>query len=276
MSEHITKLDEQVASEKRTNEQLLGKVRELEEAKTAMRSKLQSYTSGGGGSEPRTEQARPTPTPRTNLQPAVHALQADIERLAAENKQLQERLDVTTRMRTTAEEQFQQSSQKAQGFAQEKYQLEQQIAAKTSQLSEKQRAYQSLEQEFERVRKEKNQMMSSSRGEEGRQRERIDALQREKEELRSQVAHLEMVHSQSSTAASALEREKLNYQGKIARLEEQLRQSQLESPGAAAHEMTSMKSKTAPLAKRLNDALGRIRELETVSIRLIVSWPWYV
>ena len=270
LTEHISKLDEQVAAEKRTNEQLYGKIAELQEAKSAMRSKLQSYT--GSETPPRMEQARPTPTPRTNLQPAVHALQADkerlegeIKRLEAEMKLLQERLDTTAKMRTTAEEQFQQSSQKAQGFAQDKYQLERQIEAKNNQLSEQQRAYQSLEQEFERVRREKDQMMSSSRGEEGRQRDRIELLQREKEELRSQVAHLEVVHAQSSMATSVLEREKLEHRGKIARLEEQLRQMQLESPGAAAHEMTSMKSKTAPLAKRLNDALGRIRELETVS-----------
>ena len=263
LTEHISKLDDQVAAEKRTNEQLHGKIAELQEAKSAMRSKLQSYT--GSETPPRVEQARPTPTPRTNLQPAMHILQADKERLEAEVKQLQERLDTMTRMRTTAEEQFQQSSQKAQGFAQDKYQLQRQIEAKNNQISERQRAYQSLEQQFERVRREKDQMMTSSRGEEGRQRERIELLQREKEELRSQVAHLEMVHSQSSMATSALEREKLEYRGKIARLEEQLRQMQLESPGAAAHEMTSMRTKTAPLAKRLNDALGRIRELETVS-----------
>ena len=35
---------------------------------------------------------------------------------------------------------------------------------------------------------------------------------------------------------------------------------------AAAPEMTSMKSKAVPLAKRLSDALGRIREVEKVSI----------
>ena len=265
LTEHISKLDDQVAAEKRINEQLHGKIAELQEAKSAMRSKLQSYT--GSETPSRMEQARPIPTPRTNLQPAVHVntLQADKEKLEAEFKQLQERLDTMTRMRTTAEEQFQQSSQKAQGFAQDKYQLQKQIEAKNNQLSEQQRAYQSLEQQFERVRREKDQMMTSSRGEEGRQRERIELLQREKEELRSQVAHLEMVHSQSSMATSTLEREKLEYRGKIARLEEQLRQMQLESPGAAAHEMTSMRTKTAPLAKRLNDALGRIRELETVS-----------
>jgi DNA repair exonuclease SbcCD ATPase subunit len=263
--EHTAKLNDQVAAEKRMNEQLQGKVAELQEAKSAMRSKLQSYT-GSEPPSPRGEQSRPTPTPRTNLQPAMHALQADKERLEEENKQLRERLDAATRVRTTVEEQFQQSSQKAQSFAQEKYQLERQIEAKESQLSEQKQAYQSLEQEFERVRREKDHMMTSSRGEEGKQRERIELLQREKEELRSQMAHLEMEHAQKSTAKSALEREKLEHQGKIARLEEQLRQMQLESPGASVHEMTSMKTKTAPLAKRLNDALGRIRELETVSV----------
>ena len=262
LTEHISKLDEQVASEKRINEQLRGKVFELEEAKSAMRSKLQSYA----GSEPHMEQARPTPAPRTNLQPTVHALQADKERLEAEKKDLQEQLDRIARLRTTAEEQFQQSSQKAQSIMQEQYQLQRQLESKNSQLSEQQRAYHSLEQEFERVRREKDQMMTSSRGEEGRQRERIEVLQGEKEELRSKVAHLEMVHAQSASTTSALEREKLKDRGTIARLEEQLRQMQLESP--ATPEMTSMvKSKQPALAKRLNDALGRIRELETVSMK---------
>ena len=268
LTEHTAKLDEQVASEKRLNEQLHGKIAELQEAKSAMRSKLQSYA----GSEPRAEPARPTPAPRTNLQPAVHALQADNERLEAEKKDLQEQLDRISRLRTTIEEQFQQSSQKAQGIVQEKYQLQRQLETKNSQISEQQRAYQSLEQEFERVRREKDQMLASNRGEEGRHRERIEVLQREKEELRSKVAHLEMVHAQSTTATSALEKEKLTYQGTIARLEEQLRQMHLEPSvtTAASPEMTSMKSKTAPLAKRLNDALGRIRELETVSLLLVV------
>lgn len=263
LTEHIAKLDEQVASEKRLNEQLRAKVFELEEAKSAMRSKLQSYT----GSEPRVEPARPTPAPRTNLQPAINVLQAEKERLEAEKKDLQDQLDRMTRLRTTAEEQFQQSSQKAQGIVQEKYQLQRQLETKNSQISEQQRAYQSLEQQFERVRREKDQMMASTRGEEGRQRERMEALQREKEELRGRVAHLEMVYSQSTMATSTLEKEKLKDQGKIARLEEQLRQMHLESPVAmaASPDMTSMRSKTAPLAKRLNDALGRIRELETVS-----------
>lgn len=267
LNERISKLNDEVVAEKRMNEQLHGKIAELQEAKSAMRSKLQSYTSGGESSH--VEQARPTPAPRTNLQPAVHALQADKERLEAEIKQLQERFDVTARMRATAEEQFQQSSQKAQSFAQDKYQLERQIEAKNSKISEQQRAYQSLEQEFERVRREKEQMMSSSRGEEGRQRERVEMLQREREELRSKVAHLEMVHAQSVSATLTLDKEKLRYQGTIARLEEQLRQMQLESQSTPTHEMTSMKTKTAPLAKRLNDALGRIRELETVSIHLL-------
>lgn len=244
------------------NEQLHGKIAELQEAKSAMRSKLQSYAS----SEPHVEQARPTPAPRTNLQPTVHALQADKERLEAEKKELQDQLDRMARLRTTAEEQFQQSSHKAQSIIQEQYQLQRQLENKNSQLSEQQRAYQSLEQEFERVMREKDQMMSSSRGEEGRQRERIELLQREKEELRSKVAHLEMVHAQSTSATSALEREKLEYRGTIARLEEQLKH--LESAGSATHEMTSMvKSKQPALAKRLNDALGRIKELETVSVR---------
>ena len=44
-------------------------------------------------SEPHMEQARPTLVPRGNLQPTIHALQADKERLEAEKKQLQEQLD---------------------------------------------------------------------------------------------------------------------------------------------------------------------------------------
>ena len=160
LTEHTAKLDEQVASEKRLNEQLHGKIAELQEAKSAMRSKLQSYA----GSEPRAEPARPTPAPRTNLQPAVHALQADNERLEAEKKDLQKQLDRVSWLRTTIEEQFQQSSQKVQGIVQEKYQLQRQLETKNSQISEQQRAYQSLEQEFERVRREKDQMLASNRG----------------------------------------------------------------------------------------------------------------
>ena len=249
-----------MASEKRINEQLHGKVHELQEAKATMRSKLQSYS----GSEPRIEPARPTPAPRTNLQPVMNALQADKEKVEAEKKDLQEQLERAMRMRTTAEEQFQQSSQKAQSIMQEQYELQRQLETKSSQLSEQQRAYQNLEQEMERLKREKGEVLASSRGEEGRWREKIEVAHREKEELRSKVADLEMLHSQSASTTSMLERQKLEYQGKIARLEELLRQMQLESPVTAAPDM-SLKSSKPALAKRLNDALGRIRELETVS-----------
>lgn len=259
--EHIAKLDQQVASEKRVNEQLHGKVHELEEAKASMRSKLQSYTSNEG----RVESSRPTPAPRTNLQPAVQALQADKEQLESENRELKERLDQATRMRTTAEQQFQQSSQKAQSIKQEQYQLQRQLETKVTQLAEQQRAYRNLEEEVERLKREKGLAMATSRGEEDRLRERIEVMHREREDLRSKLASLEAFHAQSSYATSSLEREKLEYQGTIARLEEQLRQLQLESPVTAAPEMASMTKKMAPLAKRLNDALGRIKELETVS-----------
>ena len=238
---------------------------ELEEAKATMRSKLQSYS----GSQPREEQPpRPTPAPRTNLQPSLNALQADKERLLLENKELSDRLEVVQQARRTVEDNYQRSSQKAQSIKQEQYQLERQLKEKEGQLVEKTRAYSNLEQELERQKRENSRMVLNVRSEEDRLTERLTELQKEKEELRDRVANLEKANAQRMNAATSLERQELEYRGTIARLEEQLKQMQLESPVAAAPDM-SMKTKQ-PLAKRLNDALGKIRELETVKKVLCV------
>ena len=66
LTEHITKLTEQVASEKNTNEQLRGKVTELEDANSAMRSKLLKYIHSS--SEYSVEQAQPSLAPHMSLQ----------------------------------------------------------------------------------------------------------------------------------------------------------------------------------------------------------------
>lgn len=270
LNEHIAKLDGELASQRRLNEQLNGKVHELDEAKTALRSKLQSYT-GSHEHQP----SRPTPAPRTSLQPTVIALQTDKERLEAEKRELQDRLDVALRNRTTVEEQFTHSSQKAQTILQEKYLLEKQLKGKDSQLSEQQRAYKNLEEEVERLRRDNSQLLSSSRGEEDRLRERVAVLQREREDLRGKIANLEKANDLKSQTTSSLERQDLEYRSKIARLEEQLKQMQLESPVTSVSE--SVKTRQQPLAKRLNDALGRIRELETVSeIFTLIQWTFLV
>ena len=258
LNEHIVKLEGDLASQRRLNDQLSGKVHELDQAKADMRSKLQSYTSSQEQQPP-----RPTPTPRTSLQPTVNALQAEKERLEAEKKDLQDRLEVAVRSRTTAEEQFTQSSSKAQTILQEKYQLEKQLQLKDSKISEQHRALNSLQDEVERLRAQNHEILNSGRGEEDRLRESLTELRREREELRGKVANLEKVNAQKSTAASSMERQDLEYRSKIARLEEQLKQMQIEAPATAALE--SVKTRQAPLAKRLNDALGRIKELETVS-----------
>ena len=252
LNEHISKMDSEMASERRMNEQLRGKIHELEEAKKDMRNKLQSYS----GTQPREDQPpRPTPAPRTNIHSSTAALQADKERLEKEVRELHERLDVATKNRSTVEEQFQQSTRKCHSLAQEKFQLE-------KQLDDKDKVHQ---QEIERLRRESSLKMTSARGEEDRLRTRVSQLQKEKEELRDRVADMEKISAQKGDAASSQE---LTYQSRIARLEEQLRQLQLEPPATAP--MESLKAKQPPIAKRLNDALGKIRELETVSGNVVV------
>ena len=245
LNEHISKMDSEMASERRMNEQLRGKIHELEEAKKDMRNKLQSYS----GTQPREDQPpRPTPAPRTNIHSSTAALQADKERLEKE-------VEVAMKNRNTVEEQFQQSTRKCHSLAQEKFQLE-------KQLEDKDKVHQ---QEIERLRRESSQKMTSARGEEDRLRTRVSQLQKEKEELRDRVADMEKISAQKGDAASSQE---LTYQSRIARLEEQLRQLQLEPPATAP--MESLKAKQPPIAKRLNDALGKIRELETVSGNVVV------
>ena len=88
--------------------------------------------------------------------------------------------------------------------------------------------------------------------------ERMDTMRTENEDLRN---NLDKANAQVVTTICSFERQELDYRGKIARLEEQVRQMQLEYTDP---EM-SKRGKQLPIVKRFVDTLGRIRELETVS-----------
>ena len=88
--------------------------------------------------------------------------------------------------------------------------------------------------------------------------ERMDTMRRENEDL---CNNLDKANAQVVTTACSFERQELAYRGKIARLEEQVRQMQMEYTDP---EM-SKRGKQPPIVKRFVDTLGRIRELETVS-----------
>ena len=86
--------------------------------------------------------------------------------------------------------------------------------------------------------------------------ERMDTMRTENEDLRN---NLDKANAQVVTTICSFERQELDYRGKIARLEEQVRQMQLEYTDP---EM-SKRGKQLPIVKRFVDTLGRIRELET-------------
>lgn len=208
----------------------------------------------------------PVPKPRTSiLTPQLASLQAEIDRLKAELDKsrtgatvLREKIEKEREHRTTVEKTLERKNTEYQELVM-KYNT---AKAKSPSLQEQ------GEVEHERLTKELSQLRVTENSTTQNLRQKDQQLQRlvgEKNDLQMKVATLEKQRMDELAAArhvsheetAELRKAKSECEGKIANLTEQLR---LATPTTAKGSGSS-----SAMARRLNDALGSVKELETVS-----------
>ena len=273
-------IEGQLRDEKRRTEDLIRKVKELEESRSTLQGKLQRQSH-----EQPMKQKPPTPKPRTNLQPATGLSLQVKEQLESEKRVIQEQVDREKEMRSTVELQLHRERQKLQEMIQKQNHLEHDVVSVRSELEMKNRQEMIMNEELQTLRVQsssgsgdKVRVDSLQRSVE-RKEKHIASLSEERSELQSRIAQLEKLVTEQRQEVSVMREEKQkevtkakhDKDRKISELEDQLRKLSLKS----AEVETATTPVAAPrgkpqqaLAKRLNDAYGTIKEKEAVSVNI--------
>ena len=258
---------------KSNNDLLLSKVKELEQSREVMIHKLESLPTTSTTPSPASTPGLastpgPTPKPRTLLSTERERLEQEIQRLQQENRQLEINRDKANSDKGTVDTMFQEASKKSQHLTEEKIRLERELSHLTEQLAELQRTLQQFEQERSVHIEEK---MSS------------ENLKKETDSLRGKVRDLSHDNNVLTLKITKLEKEKQadqehlkcmqqnrdearkEYERIIVEHEREIAEHNVEM--ASEKHMTSIKASGlgAAAAKRLNDAMGKIKDLESVS-----------
>ena len=261
-------LEGEVARTKQNNDNLLSKVKEMQESREVMMGKLErleSMSPTGAG-------AMPVPRPRTSgREQEMQRLQEENASLMAARDQLRLDRDKALQDKAAVNNMFQESNKKSQNLTGENMDLRREIEKLQTEI---QRREEELEDEKRRkVEVERNVGAEASQALE-RTLEESEALQgelrgirKEKSGLVARVATLERLKKEVEEERDQLKdtKEHLRSQNQknrtlIAQLEERVAAGVPESA-----DLKSYSSIKNIAAKRLNDALGKIRELETVS-----------
>ena len=235
-----------------SNDELLTKVRELQTARDSAIKKVEEMHSFY-------QPSGPTPKPRGGEK---ERSEQQIRQLQTENMQLSQERDRAVKDKNTVDSLFQESTRKSQHLSEQIVELEGQERVLRAQLEENQRKLERERSNYfeeEKLRKECESLRSS-----------VQELKGEKTGIVSQVTRLEKLNQALQTELQELDKSKgeirsqcTRYRNEIAELEEKLNIGASVSMDSPDKSLTS--KKMPPLAKRLNDAIGRIKQLEAVS-----------
>ena len=248
---------------KERNDQLLRKMKEMQQTKEVMVQKLERLESMSPVSITPTSGASSDVAERERLDQEMRRLQTEVDSLRAER-------DRANRDKLAVDEMFQGSNRKSQNLSEAVVTLEGEVGQLKHQLAEEQRRVEEVLAQKQDLERRSSMQVQDSQSVQ-RLREDCDTLRgelrsvvSEKEELELKVSGLTRERDASMEEAKQLEerreevrRKNQKYESEIADLEEKLQGMSLDH--------TSMMSMKGILPKKLNDAMGRIKELQTVS-----------
>lgn len=248
-----------MANLKSSNDQLLNKNKKLEQTRDILIQKLESSSP----SLPLLASVAPTPKPRTSISDRDR-LERVIEQLRGENSQLQEDREKVGKQRSTVDVMFQDAQRKSQSLLEEKVQLEVAMSSLREQVSISQRRAELVElertdweEEIKRLRKEADTLKmkeSTMDGEKRSLRQQMCDLEWQAREAREEQKELRRSREEAWQKVKKYHTEKAELEGKML------------SYGNVGESLTETKSLKPGMtvAHRLNDALGKIRDLEMV------------
>lgn len=243
---------------KLSNDQLLSKVKEMQESREIMMQKLERLESMSPTSA--VPMAKPRSMSGGRMEQEMLRLQEENASLLAERDQLRVDRDRAHQGKITVDTMFQESNRKSQNLTEENLNLRHDIKRLEADLQRREE-----ELEVQKRRKEEAEESEVLRGE-------LRSLGKEKGDLVARVTRLERLNREVGEERDQLKQAKdhlrgLNQKnrGVIAELEERV----AAGPTAESAELKSYTFMKSSAAKRLNDALGKIRELEGVSV-----WEW--
>lgn len=270
-------LEGEVTRGKELNNQLLAKIKEMQQSKDVMMQKLE-----------RLESMPPTPS-STPTHPSISSgtseqdhLEQEMRRLRDEVDSLRAERDKANRDKLAVDEMFQGSNRKSQNLTEEVFNLQGEVSQLKQQLEEEQRKVQEMEghrHEFEMHRGVQEEAAQS-----------VQQLRQECDGLRAEVSRVDREKGELDRRVTSLLRERDYNLEEVKRLQEsrdEVRKAkrQLEvtkadmeeklmfgGSGDHAEALTSMK-KHSTMPKRLNDAMGKIKQLEAVSAPCM-GWAW--
>ncbi len=263
-------LEGEVGRLKQRNDDLLSKVKELQQNKELMMEKLQRVE---GGMSPIGTLTPPTPKPRLGekerLERELQRLQEEVSNAEEEREQFRAQKDSAIQDKLAIDNMFQQSNQKSQELTARNIALEGEIQQLKQQLEELGAAEGAraekewLRGECERLRTERDGECEALRGE-------ARGMRMEKEELASQLSKMKKLKEAVEEDMEKMKRSReeareqsRRYQSELRGVEEKLTSSI--DPSESRPLASLSRGTSAATAKKLNDALGKIRHLEGVS-----------
>lgn len=251
-------LEGEVARAKERNDQLLSKTKEMQQSREVMIQKLERLESMSPVSSAPSLALRTTSDgdERERLQEEVTSLRAERDR--------------ANRDKLAVDEMFQGSNRKSQNLTEELFALQSEVSQLKGQLSEQeenakemtvQRSLQTeASQDVQRMREECDRLRGEARNMVAEKKSldmRVSGLARERDASMEEVRLLQ----QSREEVRKMNRK---YESDISLLEEKLSMGNSAEYTASLHSM-KLSSISSTLPKKLNDAKGRIKDLEAVS-----------
>lgn len=275
-------LEGEVTRTKQNNDHLLNKMKDLQESREVMIQKLERLESMSP-----TSGSMPVPKPRTGnasaaekerLEQEVDRLEQEVQRMQSENTGLQSEKNQLSREKQGVDTMFQDSNRKSQNLKEDIVSLQRELSKLQLVLDQERdkvhqlEAEKSVEVESERnVKAEVNHMLERSTEESKRMRAELERLRvelrsvnKENRSMSSQLTRMDVTNRQSMEELETLQQAREELRRQVRQYKSQM--AQQEMPVAESAELKSYTSMKNLSAKRLNDALGKIRELEVVSI----------
>ena len=252
-------MSQQVRELERENQDHQARLQEISHRNTTLQSQVSSLKTSEKNYAEQVHQLQreikqlqqaPVPKPRTNIQNPVQ--DAELERLRTEVQGLRKKLEEANSTKSTLESSLNKKSTEYQ-----------ELVVKYNQVSSVEtEKHQRSSDEMQRLSDELSQLRVSDNTKEHSLKQKetvIDRMAAEKGELQSKVASLE---KQKQEEAMKVRKVRDEFEGKIANLEERLRlATAAQSPGGVKASGSS-----GVMARRLNDALGKVKDLETVCV----------
>ncbi len=276
-----SQLSQQLRSYETENKRLQNQLDQVSQRETTLRSQVHGFKSKEkelhskihqletqSGAASSQQSSIPVPKPRivntthqlTSVQAEVDQLQAELEKARVGASAIREKLDGEKDRRTLVEKTLDKKNMEYQELLM-KYNAEKAKNSSSSQQDEVE--HERLTRELSQLRLTENNVSQTVRHKD----QQLQLLLGEKNDLQVKIASLEkqridelaVARQEFQQEIMELRRAKSDCEGKIANLTEQLRLASSAQTGLKGGVSSSV------MARRLNDALGNVKELEAVS-----------